>query len=191
MRYLTWLETHHFAANTAQIRRLQLSRFILWWHDRYLKEARPRLVRDSSQLLLFVTIQGGPTHPNNVSALVRRYLRQAGIHKQGACHLFRHSAASLMLDAGADVRHLQELLGHKSLATTQIYTHVSIGKLCEVHARTHPARLPRGNSPRRTRSGRILSPVCRRCRQLLGSLLARAGRLPWLSGREDPEATST
>ena len=54
-----------------------------------------------------------------------------------------------MLDQGADVRHMQEILGHKSLQTTQIYTHVSIGKLCEVHARTHPARLVRRLSPRR------------------------------------------
>ena len=86
-----------------------------------------------------------PLHPNNVSSLVRRYLRRAGIHKPGACHLFRHAAASLMLDRGADIRHLQEILGHASLSTTQIYTHVSIGKLCEVHARTHPGAT--GQSP--------------------------------------------
>jgi hypothetical protein len=117
-----------------------IGRRALGWIDRYLQDARPQLVQDPSQRLLFVTLKGGPVHPNNVSAEVRRYLREAGIHKQGACHLFRHTAASLMLDAGADVRHLQEILGHQNLGTTQIYTHVSIGKLCEVHARTHPGQ---------------------------------------------------
>ena len=149
----------------------------LAWIDRYLKEARPRLVHDTSQTLLFVTIQGGPMHPNNVSSLVRRWMREAGIQKAGACHLFRHTAASLMLDAGADVRHLQAILGHENLSTTQIYTHVSIGKLCQVHARTHPGRLLRGSSPQRRRYGRILSPAWQRCRALVATLLERIRRL--------------
>jgi hypothetical protein len=82
-------------------------------------------------------------HPNQLSALVRGYLEQAGVAKPGACHLFRHTSATLMLEAGADVRYIQAMLGHVSLATTQIYTHVSIQKLREVHEKTHPARLYR------------------------------------------------
>ncbi|MBM3273331.1 hypothetical protein FJY94_08880, partial [Candidatus Kaiserbacteria bacterium] len=73
--------------------------------------------------------------------IVRAYLRGAGVAKPGACHLFRHTAATLMLEGGADVRYIQALLGHTRLSTTQIYTHVSITKLREVHERTHPARL--------------------------------------------------
>ena len=74
-------------------------------------------------------------------------MNRAGITKKGSCHLFRHTAASLMLDAGRDIRHLQAILGYENLSTTQIYTHVSIGKLCEVHDRTHPARLFRRQRP--------------------------------------------
>ena len=63
----------------------------------------------------------------------------SGVGKAGACHLFRHTAATLMLEGGADIRFIQALLGHESLETTQIYAKVSIGKLSEIHAATHPA----------------------------------------------------
>ncbi|MGH8021607.1 MAG: tyrosine-type recombinase/integrase, partial [Opitutaceae bacterium] len=61
--------------------------------------------------------------------------------KTGSCHLFRHTCATLMLEGGADIRFIQQLLGHEKLETTQIYAQVSIRMLQEVHARTHPARL--------------------------------------------------
>jgi len=115
----------------------------LAWIDKYLREARPRLARGGAASTLFITKTGRPMHPNQLSALVRGYLEQAGVAKPGACHLLRHSAATLMLEAGADVRFIQAMLGHASLATTEIYTHVSIAKLREVHRKTHPARLYR------------------------------------------------
>ncbi|KOP31730.1 recombinase XerD, partial [Xenorhabdus sp. GDc328] len=59
--------------------------------------------------------------------------------KPGACHLFRHSMATQMLDNGADIRHIQAMLGHEKLNTTQIYTKVAIKQLKQVHSRTHPA----------------------------------------------------
>jgi integrase/recombinase XerD len=66
------------------------------------------------------------------------------VGKEGACHIFRHTCATLMLERGADIRFIQQMLGHEHLTTTEIYTRVSIGKLQEVHARTHPsARLGR------------------------------------------------
>ena len=74
-----------------------------------------------------------------MSLLVKEYLNAAGIKKRGSCHLFRHSAATLMMENGADLRSLQEFLGHERLNTTQIYTHVSIKRLQDVHRKTHPA----------------------------------------------------
>jgi len=112
----------------------------LAWIDLYLAQARPQLTDDPREPLLFLTTKGRPVHPNELSAKVRQYMDQAGISKKGSCHLFRHSTATLMLEGGAEIRYIQALLGHVSLSTTQIYTHVSIGKLCQVHQQTHPAR---------------------------------------------------
>jgi integrase/recombinase XerD len=70
---------------------------------------------------------------------VTKYVNAAGLGKAGSCHLFRHSCATTMLEHGADVRALQELLGHSKLDTTMIYTQVSIGHLKAEHGRTHPS----------------------------------------------------
>ena len=122
----------------------------LAWIDQYLARSRPQLLLGQSTRLLFVTKTGRPMHPNQLSMLVRRYVERAGIAKPGGCHLFRHSAATLMLEGGADIRYIQAMLGHASLNTTEIYTHVSIQKLREVPAKTHPARSrrkPKGDAP--------------------------------------------
>jgi integrase/recombinase XerD len=112
----------------------------LSWLERYLETARPRLIVDPRETTLFLTRNGRPFDPNALSDLVRKCVTAAGVSKRGSCHLLRHTAATLMLDNGADVRHIQELLGHEELTTTQIYTHVSIAELSKVHDRTHPAR---------------------------------------------------
>ena len=74
-----------------------------------------------------------------MTQLVREAVDAAETGKRGACHLFRHTMATLMLENGADVRYIQQQLGHAELSTTQIYTQVSIRMLKEVHTRTHPA----------------------------------------------------
>ena len=79
-------------------------------------------------------------HPTSLSILVRGYLNAAGIKKPGSCHMLRHMTATLMLENGADLRSLQTLLGHASLNTTQIYTHITIDRLRTVHDATHPAK---------------------------------------------------
>lgn len=111
----------------------------LAWLDKYLVEARPMLQGDPHEPAMFLNIDGHRLSMNAMSWRVRSYLDKAGVHKVGACHLFRHTMATAMLDNGADVRHVQEMLGHADIGTTQYYTHVSIAKLKAVHAATHPA----------------------------------------------------
>lgn len=113
----------------------------LAWVKKYLAQARPQLLRalGADPGTLFLTERGGPFAVKHLSALVARYVTASGVGKPGSCHLFRHTLATLMLENGADVRYVQAMLGHASLQTTQVYTHVSIKALQEVHARTHPA----------------------------------------------------
>ena len=118
----------------------------LAWLERYLIEARPQLIAAPHEVL-FVTDYGEPANPEFVANRVKLYMRHAGITKPGATHLFRHAMATHMLEAGADIRVLQALLGHAQLNTTEIYTHVSIEHLRAIHAATHPARLTRPETP--------------------------------------------
>ena len=76
-----------------------------------------------------------------------RYVDAANLGKRGACHMFRHTMATLMLEGGADIRFIQAMLGHADLKTTQIYTHVAIRQLQEIHRATHPAKLERKADP--------------------------------------------
>ncbi len=109
------------------------------WIERYRDEVRPRLVTDQNDNTLFLHESGEPLRKNRLTDLVKKHIAAAGINKPGACHLFRHSMATLMLDNGADIRHIQAILGHSQLSTTEIYTQVAIRKLKAVHALTHPA----------------------------------------------------
>ena len=111
------------------------------WIDKYLAETRPLLAREPDDGTLFLTSTSQPYLPEGLSKLARRYVQASGIGKQGSCHLFRHTMATLMLEGGADIRYIQQMLGHKELSTTEIYTHVSIQKLKEIHELTHPAKL--------------------------------------------------
>lgn len=114
------------------------------WINKYLSDARPHFsnqcVDEDSINSLFLTTIGRRFHPNVLSGIVRDYLDGAGITKQGSCHMLRHTTATLMLEGGADLRSLQTLLGHEKLNTTQIYTHITIKRLREVHDKTHPAK---------------------------------------------------
>lgn len=88
---------------------------------------------------LFLTRLGEPFRAEGLTDRVRRIVRNSGIGKPVACHAFRHAAATAMLEGRADIRFVQAFLGHAKLTTTKIYTHVTIMKLKEVYAQTHPA----------------------------------------------------
>ena len=115
----------------------------LQWIEKYLLEVRPEFVTDFGNSSLFLTSKGNEFSGSTMSILVRRYVDSAATGKTGSCHLFRHTMATLMLEGGADVRFIQEMLGHSNLETTQVYTRVSIRKLQQVHTQTHPAQSER------------------------------------------------
>ena len=116
-----------------------IGRRALRWVSRYLRASRPKLVQGPDPEWLFLSRRGTSLRLNRLSERVTRYVRGAGIGKHGSCHLFRHTMATVLLEGGADVREVQEMLGHTNLATTARYTHVAIGRLQAVHARAHPA----------------------------------------------------
>lgn len=110
------------------------------WVGKYLTDIRPELITRLDETVLFLTDYGEPFIKGRLTPLIKTYLKQAGIDKPGACHLFRHTMATQMLDNGADLRFIQAMLGHADISTTTIYTQVSIKKLREVYDRTHPVR---------------------------------------------------
>lgn len=110
------------------------------WVEKYLRESRPELVIGESEYL-FLSDYGEAITPEFLAHKVKRYMQFAGVNKPGATHLFRHAMATHMLEGGADIRFIQAMLGHANLQTTEIYTHVSIDKLKQIHDATHPAKL--------------------------------------------------
>jgi integrase/recombinase XerD len=115
----------------------------LHWVRRYNDEVRPHLALSPDCGTLFLTSYGGAYAPDVLSRQITAYMKAGAPTKRGSCHMFRHTAATLMLDGGADVRYVAEMLGHQKLETTMIYTRVSLTKLSAVHAACHPAEATR------------------------------------------------
>jgi len=90
---------------------------------------------------IFINASGGRLTARSVGRLIKKYSRHSGIFRKVSPHSLRHTFATHLLDAGADIREIQEMLGHSSLSTTQRYTHVSMGKLMEVYDKAHLAVL--------------------------------------------------
>jgi site-specific recombinase XerD len=104
----------------------------------YLRTGRPALVRTESTDRLFLSVRGRPLSPDAARRIFTRHLRSVGCSAGITPHTMRHTFATHLLDQGADLRTIQELLGHVALSTTQIYTHVSMKRLQEVHRHAHP-----------------------------------------------------
>ncbi len=108
------------------LRKTLASAEMIW--DRGRKAATP----------LFRNKRGEPITPRSIERMMKKYLAEAGLSHEFSPHALRHSFATHLLDAGADLRSVQELLGHASLSTTQIYTHVTVERLKKVYQNTHP-----------------------------------------------------
>jgi integrase/recombinase XerD len=104
----------------------------------YLSNERPDLVKPHSSSQIFLSVRGRPLTPERIRQIVKRRAKLAGIDSQVYPHLLRHSFATHLLEGGADLRVIQELLGHADIATTQIYTHVSTKGLKDTHRKFHP-----------------------------------------------------
>ena len=106
--------------------------------ERYLDAGRPRLVTPRSPANVFLTRRGTPFAPVTLWLRIKQRVRRAGIARNVTPHMLRHSFATHLLEHGADLRVIQELLGHASISTTEVYTHVAGSRLREVHRKYHP-----------------------------------------------------
>jgi integrase/recombinase XerD len=116
-----------------------LSRIACQHLENYLNAIRPELLHGRTTDKLFVSLQAGrPLGVHGIDRLMSKYVRQARLKKHVTCHLWRHSCATHLLKNNANLRHVQEILGHKSLATTERYLRLTITDLKEAHRKFHP-----------------------------------------------------
>jgi integrase/recombinase XerD len=108
------------------------------WMGKYLEDSRPRLVLEHREQGIFISGYGSRLSGSHLGNYVRSILTACGVKLHGSCHLLRHTFATHLLEGGADVRIIQQLLGHENLETTSIYTQVSVEHLREVYERSHP-----------------------------------------------------
>jgi len=120
----------------------------LAWLEKYLEEVRPFFATDPDEGEIFLTREGRSLNVATLTVMGKRCRDHAGVAKPGSLHIYRHSAATGMLEGGADIRVIQEFLGHANLTSTQVYTKVAIQTLKAVHQRTHPAERPRQPDPK-------------------------------------------
>jgi integrase/recombinase XerD len=108
-----------------------------WYLREYLQKGRPKYLKDNTEII-FLTKRGSGIAKRTLPLIVQKYSAKAGIKKNINVHTFRHTFATHMIQKGANLRVVQEILGHASIETTQVYTRVEIGDLKRVHAKTHP-----------------------------------------------------
>lgn len=117
---------------------IPVGRVAIKWVNKYLKDARPKMANFKSEEIVFLNRNGGGLSRMGVWKIVKKYVALANIKKEVTPHTLRHSFATHLLEGGADLRAVQEMLGHKRISTTQIYTHLDREYLKEVHRSCHP-----------------------------------------------------
>jgi len=133
------------------------------WMLKYINEARPLLVSEPDDYTIFLTNAGEPMDLGNITVFVHNYVEAAQIGKTGSAHMFRHTMATLMLNAGASPRHVQQILGHASLETTGKYLQIAILELQKVYEATHPGanleakKLPPSEAQRKTSRAELIA----------------------------------
>ncbi|MHA8137931.1 site-specific tyrosine recombinase XerD [Lactobacillaceae bacterium Scapto_B20] len=110
------------------------------WLQRYLMTGRPQLLGTKRSNYLFLNVRGGGMSRQSIWQKIKQYVGQTEIKKNVTPHTLRHSFATHILENGADLRIIQELLGHSDIATTQLYTHISHGHLSEIYDKYHPKK---------------------------------------------------
>ncbi len=106
--------------------------------ESYIKGIRAKLLGAKTSKRLFLSLRGLPIARNTLGSVVEKYARLARVKKHVTCHLWRHTCATHLLQRKANLRHVQEILGHRSLATTERYLHLTITELKEAHRKHHP-----------------------------------------------------
>jgi integrase/recombinase XerC len=113
----------------------------------YLAEGRPKLIGEKRSNALFLNRYGQRLPERRVQLILEKHANIAGLKKRVHPHMLRHTFATHMLDGGADLRVVQELLGHARLSSTQIYTHVTKKQARKVYLKAHPLAREKGNEP--------------------------------------------
>ena len=132
---------HVIAGKGGRDRFIPIGARAVFWLQRYLTEVRPRWCVNAGDYHIFLQRSGVPCTPGMLGGRIWKLMRSVGITKKGACHLFRHTMASQLLEAGCDVRVIGQMLGHTNLHTTARYTRVGVLSLCRMHAAFHPAEV--------------------------------------------------
>lgn len=122
----------------AKERIVPIGRIACRYLENFIKSVRPELIKNPLEKHLFLTFRGKPLSKNMLWEIVKKYAKKAKIHKNVHPHTFRHTCATAMLKNKANIRAVQELLGHSSLNSTQVYTHLTITDLKQIHAQCHP-----------------------------------------------------
>lgn len=115
-----------------------LGKMAIHYIQLYLEHSRPKLVKNIYQKTLFLNFHGRPMTRQGFWKIIKKYAKQSGINTEITPHTFRHSFATHLLENGADLRSVQEMLGHADISTTQIYTQVTGKKLKNIHKKFHP-----------------------------------------------------